>query len=73
VYIHLAATLLLMGWFFALRLTPMAFLTVLFLVHFLLLAGWEARELRERFGREYEDYRSRVPFFLPRLKKTRRR
>jgi len=38
-------------------------------------AAWhglvEERELAERFGREYEDYRRRVPAFLPRLRPRR--
>jgi len=70
--LYLSATLLFLGWFFVTRLTPLLFLTILFLAHFLLIAKWEERELRERFGREYEKYRDRVPLFLPRCKKSRR-
>ena len=35
-----------------------------------LVAVLEERELRERFGKEYEDYCSRVPMFIPRLGPT---
>ena len=33
----------------------------------------EERELAERFGREYEQYRSEVPMFIPRLRSRRDR
>ncbi|MBN2450313.1 MAG: hypothetical protein JXR77_07985 [Lentisphaeria bacterium] len=65
--LYLAGTLLLLGCFLLSRFMPLGFLTALFLVHFLGVAKWEERELRRRFGEEYEAYRSRVPFFLPRL------
>ena len=32
----------------------------------------EERELRERFGRQYEDYANRVPRFFPRIARRRR-
>ena len=63
--LYLSVTIIFLGWFFALRLTPAAILTVLFFVHFLLVAKWEERELGKRFGREYEEYRKRVPFLVP--------
>ncbi len=34
------------------------------------LALLEERELRDRFGKEYEQYANRVPRFLPRLKRS---
>lgn len=64
--LYLSVTIIFLGWFFALRLTPAAILTVLFFVHFLLVAKWEERELGERFGREYEEYMKSVPFLVPR-------
>jgi len=66
--LYLAATLLLVGWCVALRLTPLAFLTVIFFIHFLLVAKWEEKELLVRFGQEYEDYRKRVPLLVPRFR-----
>jgi protein-S-isoprenylcysteine O-methyltransferase Ste14 len=66
--LYFFALVLLLGWFFVFRLTPILILTLLFLAHFVLLAKWEERELKERFGQEYEDYRQHVPFFVPRLK-----
>ena len=70
--LYLSVTIIFLGWFFALRLTPAAILTILFFVHFLLVAKWEERELGERFGREYEEYRKRVPFLVPRATGRRR-
>jgi protein-S-isoprenylcysteine O-methyltransferase Ste14 len=70
--LYVAATILFIGWFLVLRWTPLAFLTVLFAVHFVLVAKWEERELRERFGPEYEAYRARVPLFLPRIRRRGR-
>ena len=66
--LYLAATILLLGWCVALRLTPLAFLSVIFFVHFLFVAKWEEKELQARFGQEYEDYRKRVPLLVPRLR-----
>jgi protein-S-isoprenylcysteine O-methyltransferase Ste14 len=40
-------------------------MTVLFLVHFMLVAKWEEKELTERFGNQYRDYKQRVPFLIP--------
>lgn len=40
---------------------------ILATVYFYLGARHEERSLREEFGREYEDYKERVPMFLPRL------
>ena len=70
--LYLSVTVLFVGWFFVLRLTPLAFLTVLFLIHFVLVARWEEKELRERFGQEYEEYRSRVPLLIPRARGSSR-
>lgn len=70
--LYLSVTILFVGWFFVSLLTPLAFLTFLFLVHFLLVAKWEEKELGQRFGREYEEYRNRVPLFIPRVTGKRR-
>jgi protein-S-isoprenylcysteine O-methyltransferase Ste14 len=47
------------------RSTPIAVLTILAFVHFMFVAKWEEKELTERFGKPYRDYKQRVPFFLP--------
>jgi protein-S-isoprenylcysteine O-methyltransferase Ste14 len=65
--IYLSVLICLLGWFFLLRLIPLGFLTVIFLMHFFAVAKWEERELRERFGQEYIDYAKRVPLVFPRL------
>ncbi|HEY4760917.1 MAG TPA: isoprenylcysteine carboxylmethyltransferase family protein [Thermoguttaceae bacterium] len=65
--IYLAVLICLLGWFFLLRLTPLGFLVVIFGFHFFAVAKWEERELRQRFGPEYDEYRKRVPLFVPRL------
>ncbi len=41
---------------------------ILATIYFYIGARHEERSLREEFGQEYEDYRKRVPMFLPRLK-----
>jgi protein-S-isoprenylcysteine O-methyltransferase Ste14 len=63
------------GWATAFWLTP-----TMTLGHFLFAAGltaymalavrYEERDLVQHFGREYEDYRRRVPTFLPRLSRS---
>jgi len=40
---------------------------ILTMIYFYLGARHEERSLKEEFGREYEDYKERVPMFLPRL------
>jgi protein-S-isoprenylcysteine O-methyltransferase Ste14 len=41
---------------------------ILATVYFYIGALHEERSLHEEFGPEYEDYKKRVPMFLPRLK-----
>jgi len=41
---------------------------ILATIYFYIGARHEERSLREEFGQEYEDYRRKVPMFLPRLK-----
>jgi protein-S-isoprenylcysteine O-methyltransferase Ste14 len=50
-----------------LTLNLLAF-NILATVYFYIGALHEERSLKEEFGQEYEDYRRRVPMFLPRLK-----
>jgi protein-S-isoprenylcysteine O-methyltransferase Ste14 len=64
--LYLSALINLLGWFFILRLTPIGFLVIIFGIHFILVAKWEERELRNRFGREYIEYAKHVPLFFPR-------
>jgi protein-S-isoprenylcysteine O-methyltransferase Ste14 len=33
------------------------------------VAKWEEKELTERFGKTYLDYKARVPFLIPRLRR----
>jgi len=42
-------------------------LTALLIPALALVIRWEERELRQRFGKQYEDYCARVPRFIPRL------
>lgn len=42
-------------------------LTALLIPALALVIRWEERELRQRFGKQYEDYCSRVPRFIPRF------
>lgn len=43
-------------------------LTALLIPALALVIRWEERELRHRFGKQYEDYCSRVPRFIPRFR-----
>lgn len=69
--LYLAAMALLVGLALLLRLTPLAVLSALFLVHFVGVASGEERELRRRFGAAYDAYRERVPAILPRRRRRR--
>ena len=70
--LYVAAMALLVGLTLALRLTPLALLSALFLVHFVVVASLEERELRRRFGAAYDAYREQVPAVLPRLRRPAR-
>ena len=63
--IYLGVILLLGGWFLITRLTMLLIATILFSALFGFVAKWEERELTERFGAQYEQYRRAVPFFIP--------
>jgi protein-S-isoprenylcysteine O-methyltransferase Ste14 len=41
---------------------------ILSTLYFYLGALHEERSLREEFGQEYEEYRRKVPMFLPRIR-----
>lgn len=62
---YFSITLLLLGAFFVSRSTPVAMLTVLAFIHFVVVAKWEEKELTKRFGKEYQEYKQRVAFFIP--------
>ena len=66
--LYFSVTLLLAGWFCVSRFTPLGILTVLAFAHFMLVAKWEEKELTERFGKTYLDYKASVPFFIPSLR-----
>ncbi len=63
--LYFSAIVLFLGWFFVFRWTPVAIMTILFLVHFILVAKWEERELTQRFGDQYRNYKQRTPFLIP--------
>jgi protein-S-isoprenylcysteine O-methyltransferase Ste14 len=67
--IYFSITLLLAGWFCVSRFAPLGILTALAFVHFMFVAKWEEKELTERFGKTYLDYKARVPFLIPRLRR----
>ncbi len=48
---------------------PIAILIILFSLLFIFNAKWEERELTERFGEEYKEYKRKVPFIIPRWKR----
>jgi len=67
--IYFSLGFLFLGWFLVTRFTPLGIMTVLALVHFVLVAKWEEKELAARFEQAYADYKARVPFFIPSLRR----
>lgn len=64
--IYLVHTLMFSGVFFMTDVVSTAVVAVLdFLVSYFVIAPLEEKELRERFGKEYEEYAKRVGKFLP--------
>ena len=63
---YLAHTLMLLGIFFITRNAAAGWLTLAdFVVVNAVIIPLEERELRERFGHSYEEYRKKVPRFFP--------
>jgi len=58
-------SLLFLGGFCVSRSTPLAMVTIQAIIHFVVVAKWEEKELTRRFGKEYPEYKERVPFFIP--------
>ncbi|VVB68881.1 Uncharacterised protein [uncultured archaeon] len=71
-YCHLRNPLFLFGaiflWLFPTMTLSLLAFNILATVYFYIGAKHEERSLREEFGKEYEDYRQKVPMFLLRLK-----
>lgn len=59
---HVSISFLLSGWY-SLLLTPLMIVLVY------LISRKEEEELIREFGKEYEDYKKRVPMLIPRLRK----
>jgi len=65
---YLAHTSLWLGFFFLTGFLSLMILTLLdFLITYLMIIPLEEKELVQRFGQEYIDYKKRVPKFFPRL------
>ncbi len=71
-YCHLRNPLFLFGavflWLFPTMTLSLLAFNVLATVYFYIGARHEERSLRAEFGEEYEDYRQKVPMFLPKLR-----
>jgi protein-S-isoprenylcysteine O-methyltransferase Ste14 len=63
--LYLSSTILFIGWSLLTRFTPFIFITLLFMILFVQVAIWEEKELIDRFGEEYIEYKKRVPFIIP--------
>lgn len=63
--VYLGSILLFLGWFFIFLFTFLLIMTFLFMILFYFVAKWEEKELYERFGNEYLQYKQKVPFFIP--------
>ena len=66
-YVELGLGLL--GWALVCNYLALYVLVAVFFPLFFLIVLLEERELKERFGAEYEEYARRVPRFVPRLPK----
>jgi protein-S-isoprenylcysteine O-methyltransferase Ste14 len=71
--LYLGATIALIGWTLLLHSFILAVATPLMIIHFVLVAKWEERELLLRLGDRYDAHRRVTPLFLPRLPSHKRR
>jgi len=63
--LYLGVIFLLFGWAFLFLLTPLFIVTILFIILFIFVAKWEEKELFNRFGEAYQNYKKQVPFIIP--------
>ena len=71
--LYLGVIIALIGWTLLLHSFILAVATSLMIIHFVLVAKWEERELLSRLGDRYDAYRRVTPLFLPRLPNYKRR
>ena len=69
--LYLGVTIQFFGWFFVLLFTFLLIMPVFFMLLFFFVARWEEKELTERFGEAYLNYKKSVPRFFPRFRKQR--
>ncbi len=71
-YCHIRNPLFFFGavflWLFPIMTVNLLAFNILSTLYFYLGALHEERSLREEFGQEYEDYKQKVPMFLPRIR-----
>nr|MDO8080500.1 isoprenylcysteine carboxylmethyltransferase family protein [Candidatus Freyarchaeota archaeon] len=71
--VYLGSTIMFFGWLLVTLFTFLLIVTLMFMLLFYFAAGWEEKELEERFGEEYRRYKETVPLFIPYPKKRLRR
>ncbi|MGQ9723434.1 MAG: methyltransferase family protein, partial [Candidatus Jordarchaeum sp.] len=71
--LYVGATIMFFGWVFVALFTFLFIVTIMFMILFYFVAKLEEKELEERFGKEYTDYKESVPLFIPYPKKRFRR
>ena len=64
---YVAITLGMLGWALFTNYLAMYVLVPITAIGLAAIVGFEERELTRRFGPEYEEYRRRVPMFIPRF------
>jgi len=64
---YVAVTLAVLGWAFFTNYLAIYVLVPITALGLAGIVGFEERELARRFGPEYEEYRHRVPMFIPRF------
>lgn len=67
--LYVGVTIQFFGWFFLLLFTFLLIMPFFFMLLFFFVARWEEKELTERFGEEYLNYKKSVPRFFPRFRK----
>ena len=66
--LYLGAIFAFFGWTFIFSLTMLLIISLLFTILFIFIAKWEEKELLERFGEDYKNYKKSVPFIFPSFK-----
>jgi protein-S-isoprenylcysteine O-methyltransferase Ste14 len=62
---YFGAIIMILGWFLVFPFTFILISTFLFLVLFYITARSEEKQLQEKYGRKFLEYKRKVPLFIP--------